>query len=74
MAILYSHVFSVERWAKSVPSAPGAQEGLLNGVLGLGTRAEHPVAVAGQLTAVDVELNGEIVGPDGCGDSHATPC
>lgn len=35
---------------------PGPQHGLLDGVLGLRRGAEHPVAVAGQLTAMVLEI------------------
>jgi hypothetical protein len=41
---------------ESVEVLPGAQERLLDGVLGLEGRPEHPVAVRGQLATVLLEL------------------
>ena len=41
---------------EAVHRLPGAEQGLLHGVLGLGARAEHAVAVGGQLPSVLVEL------------------
>jgi hypothetical protein len=50
---------------------PGAQEGLLDQVLGLLERAEHPVAVDVQLAAVAPDQLGErrlVPGPGGLDD------
>ena len=40
---------------EAVVGAPGAHHGLLHGVLGLERRAEHPVAVCGELPAVPLQ-------------------
>ena len=45
-----------------VGGAPGADHGLLDRVLGLRAGAEHPVAVAGELPAVGLEVELEVVG------------
>ena len=47
---------------EAVDAAPRAQHRLLHGVLGLEGRAEHPVAVAGQLAAVLLEPLLEVAG------------
>ena len=51
---------------EAVVAAPGADVGLLHGVLGLERGAEHAVAVARQLAAVLLEAGRELVG-GGCG-------
>ena len=56
MAMRYSHERSDARPSKPVDAAPGPHHRLLHGVLGLEARAEHPVAVAGQLPPVRLEL------------------
>ena len=52
---------------ETVDSAPGADERLLHGVLGLERGAEHPIGVGGQLDPVLLELPFELggVGPGG---------
>ena len=45
---------------EAVDGLPGAHVGLLHGVLGLGAGAEHPVAEAGELPAVGLELALEV--------------
>ena len=45
-----------------VVAAPGPDHGVLHGVLGLGGRTEHAVAVAGQLPAVLLQTDLEVVG------------
>src|SRR5205085_12376158 len=48
---------------EAVEVAPGAHHRLLDGVVGLEGRAEHPVAVASQLPAVLLEvLEGDLTG------------
>jgi hypothetical protein len=68
-----SHVRPPRRTAfEPIEAPPGAHQGLLNGVLGLERRAEHPVAVGGQLRSVLLEpqLDGGVeVGRAG----HARP-
>ena len=44
---------------EAVDPPPGPHERVLDGVLGIERRAEHPVAVPGQLRAVLLELAGE---------------
>src|SRR6185436_3587945 len=51
-----------------VERLPGANHRLLHRILGLEGRAEHPVAVARQLTTVELELL------DPCGRGNAHPC
>jgi hypothetical protein len=48
---------------EAVVAAPGPQHRLLHRVLGLEGRAEHPVAVAGQLPAVLLESLLELTRP-----------
>ena len=45
---------------EAVDALPGPHHRLLHGVLGLEARAEHPVAVAGQLPAVGLELRADV--------------
>ena len=52
MAIRYSHDRSADAALEAVEAAPRPHHRLLHGVLGLERRAEHPVAVAGQLDPV----------------------
>jgi hypothetical protein len=45
---------------KAVDAPPGPHHRLLDGVLGLEPGAQHPVAVAGQLLAVRLELRTQV--------------
>jgi len=56
-----------------VVAAPGADQRLLHRVLGLEGRAEHAVAVAGELNPVQLERHGEL-GRDGWGGVIACTC
>ena len=56
VAIRYSHERSAERPSKLSIALPGPHHRLLDGVLGLEGRAEHPVAVAGELPAVLLQV------------------
>ena len=59
MAIRYSHVRSELRPSKRREPAPGAQERVLQRVLGVVERAEHAVAVRVQLAAVRLDERSE---------------
>ena len=58
---------------EAVEGAPGAQHRVLDGVLGLERRAEHPVAIGGQLAPVLLELTEVGGGSRGFHGHHATP-
>ena len=62
VAIRYSHERSADRPSKSRQPAPGAHHRLLHRVLGVEGRAEHPVAVPGQLAAVFEQPRIELIG------------
>ena len=55
VAIRYSHERSELRPSKRGRPAPGAQQGVLQGVLGVVDRAEHAVAVGVQRAAVGLD-------------------
>ena len=59
MAIVYSHERSELRPSKRASAAPRAQQRLLQRVLGVVGRAEHPVAVRVQLAPVGRDEVGE---------------
>ena len=67
MAIVYSHVRSELRPSKRAMAAPGAQQRVLHGVLGVVDRAEHAVAVGVEQAAVGLDEPGEgvLVAPAG---------
>ena len=58
MAIRYSQARSQPRPA-NVQALPGAEQGVLEGVVGVLDRAQHPVAVGAQLGPVGLDQPGE---------------
>ena len=57
---------------QALGATPGPDHRLLHGVLGLGARAEHPVAVAGQRAAMRLEVMFERSAGGGAGDHNRT--
>ena len=80
MAIRYSQARSELRPSKPPEPAPGAQQGVLERVVGIVHRGEHPVAVRVQLSAVGADAAFELfLGDSGhsvrlVGRGYSEPC
>ena len=72
VAIRYSHERRTGPTLEAVGVAPGPHHGLLHGVLGLEPRAEHAVAVAGQLPAERLQVRRGRWCLTDCHDWHIT--